>query len=157
MSYGSEAGPAQAGRLEAGAPLIPDQSDPLTSRFWSACNQRRLVIQRCQECRRFHHPPVGLCWSCLSTRLEFVPVDGACQVYSFVVVYDQRLTAFDDRTPYVVATVELSDAAGVLLRTNLANVPIDEVRIGMEVQVVFDEIAPGICLPQFDSARTDAP
>jgi uncharacterized OB-fold protein len=41
--------------------------------------------------------------------------------------------------PYVVAMVELDDEPGVRLTTNVVDCPVDEVTVGMPVEVVFEE------------------
>lgn len=150
MSYSGVSAPPES--TETGRPggkPVPDQHDPLTRPFWLAANERRLVIQQCQTCRRFYHPPVGLCWDCQSPDLLFTEVSGAGQVYSFAVVRDQRQSAFDALVPYVVATVSLDDAPGVFLRSNLPGTAIEDVTSGMAVRVDFEEIAPGVNIPQF--------
>jgi uncharacterized OB-fold protein len=153
MSYsGVSAPPDSVDLAAAGGKPVPDQRDPVTQPFWHAANERRLVIQQCQACRRFHHPPIGLCWDCLSADLRFTEVSGAGQVYSFAVVRDQRQSAFDALVPYIVATVSLDDAPGVFLRSNLPGVAIDDVRSGMAVRLDFEEIVPGINIPQFRTA-----
>jgi uncharacterized OB-fold protein len=128
---------------------IPDQNDPLTRPFWDAANERKLVVQQCQECDKFHHPPVGICRNCLSTNLSFREMSGRGHVYSFAVVHHQRIPAFDKLVPYVVASVSLDDAPEVTLSSNILATPVDEIRSGMPVIVEFEEIAPGIAIPQF--------
>jgi uncharacterized OB-fold protein len=123
----------------------------LTEPFWAAANEGRLVIQRCTSCRCFHHPPQGICRSCLSTDLEFVPVSGRGTVYSYSVVRDAQIPGF--KVPYVVASVRLEDAPEVFLLTNLPGVSVEEVRSGLAVEVEFEEIANGIRIPQFRASR----
>ena len=153
MSYADAPTPEETADSSGRGKPIPDQNDPVTKPFWTAVNARQLAIQQCQGCLRFYHPPVGLCWNCLSEALEFTAVSGKGRVYSFAVVRDQRQEAFDDLTPFVVATVELDDAPGVMLRSNLPGVPIDQVRSGMSVVVDYEEIAPGVSIPQFRAAH----
>jgi uncharacterized protein len=43
----------------------------------------------------------------------------------------------DMEPPYVVAEVDLVEQGGLRLMTNIVDCPLDEVRTGMEVQVVF--------------------
>ena len=76
-------------------------------------------------------------------------MSGRGRVYSFAIVKDQRLPAFDELMPYPLAYIELDDAPGVVLLTNLPGTPVDEVRTGLPVEVEFEEIAPGTFIPQF--------
>ncbi|MER8589828.1 OB-fold domain-containing protein [Mesorhizobium sp. M1338] len=132
---------------------MPDQNDRLSAPFWRAANSRRLAIQRCDNCREFHHPPVGLCPHCLSDKLSFTEVSGRGQVYSWAIVRNQRIAAFADKVPYIVATIELNDAPGVSLLSNMPGTAADQMRHDMPVNVVFQEIAEGVFIPQFESAE----
>lgn len=149
MPYASVSRPrGDEGPGHVGKP-VPDQGDPVTKPFWEAANRGQLVIQQCQSCRSYHHPPVGLCAECLSDELSYVDAAGTGRVYSYTVVRDQRIPAFDDLVPYVIASIELDDAPGVLLLSNLPGTEIDDVRHGLPVRVAFEEIAPGVNIPQF--------
>jgi uncharacterized OB-fold protein len=130
----------------------PDRSDPLTMPFWIAASEGRLVIQQCQGCGEFYHPPVGLCWHCLSADLRFREMSGRGHIYSFVIVHDQRIPAFDSVLPYIVASVRLDDAPNVTLASNIPGTSIGDVRSGMPVVVEFEQLAPGIAIPQFRAA-----
>ncbi len=133
-----------------GRPL--PQPDELTQPFWDAANARRLEIQRCAGCGRFHHPPVAICARCLSTELRWEPVSGRGRIHSFSIARDTRLQSFAERLPYALASVELEEAPGVILLSNIPGVDLEELFIGMPVEVDFDEIAPGRLVPQFRPA-----
>ena len=55
-------------------------------------------------------------------------------------------------TPYVIAIVELAE--GPRLMTNLVGVEADpaKIRIGMPVEVVFDDVTSEVTLPKFRPA-----
>lgn len=149
MAYASVSHPSGDTAPEHVGKPIPDQDDPMTKPFWEAANRGQLVVQQCQSCQKYHQWPVGLCPNCLSDDLSYVEVDGAGRVYSYTVVRDQRIPAFDDLVPYLIASVQLDAAPEVMLLTNLPGTPIDAVHHGMPVRVEFEEIAPGINIPQF--------
>ncbi|BBU21080.1 hypothetical protein I553_4954 [Mycobacterium xenopi 4042] len=44
--------------------------------------------------------------------------------------------------PYIVAMVELNDEPDVRLITNIVDIAIDDVRVGLEVEVFFEDWAP---------------
>ena len=129
---------------------IPDE---LTKPFWDAVNKQQLVIQRCQDCKRFHHPPVGLCPDCYSANLEFESVSGRGKVSSYSITHDARTPAFSEIQPYPVAIVELEEQRGIFLFTNLPGAPHDQIKSGQPVEVEFEEIAPGRFIPQFHLVR----
>ncbi len=60
--------------------------------------------------------------------------------------------AFKDLVPYVTAIVELE--GGARLPSNLVDVPADpaQIRIGMAVEVSFEQLTPDVSLPVFRPA-----
>jgi uncharacterized protein len=106
--------------------------------FWDGLRGHQLLILRCDECRTFVHPPQASCPRCLSLAVTPEPVSGRGTVYSFTVA--NREFAPGIKPPYVVALVDLEEQEGLRLVTNLVNVAIGDVHIGMPVQVVFFDL-----------------
>jgi uncharacterized OB-fold protein len=127
------------------AALHPDVH---TREFWTWCARRELRFQRCGACGRFRHPPRPGCPHCGATKTEWVAVAGRGRVFSFTIVHHAALPALAADVPYNVATVEFDDAPGVRLVTNVLDAKPDELRIGMDVGVAWDEPAPGVVLPR---------
>ena len=115
--------------------------------FWEACQRHELYLQRCGECGAFRYYPRALCPSCLSDRTEWVPSSGKGTIYTFTVVYQNLAAGFRDELPYVLAYVELEE--GVRMLTNIVGCPPEAVRIGMPVEVVFEDVTPAVTLPKF--------
>ena len=106
--------------------------------FWDGLRRHELAILRCGECRRWVHPPQASCPRCLSLDLAPEPVSGRGTVYSFTVA--NREFAPGIKPPYVVALVDLEEQESLRLVTNLVNVAIGDVRIGMAVCVLFCDL-----------------
>jgi uncharacterized OB-fold protein len=123
--------------------------DALTAPFWEAASQGRLVIQRCQNCKRYHHPPLVVCTDCLSTDQRYEPVSGRGTISTFTITYDARQPAFEAIQPYTVAVVELAEQERLFMLSNIPGTPVEEIAIGLRVIVEFEEIAPGLKIPQF--------
>jgi uncharacterized OB-fold protein len=70
-------------------------------------------------------------------------------VYSFTVVR-KGTGAFKDAGPFVIAYVELAD--GPRIMTNIVNCDIDELHIGMPVEMVFHDTGEGSALYRFRPA-----
>ena len=77
-------------------------------------------------------------------------VSGRAQVHTFTINHHPWVPGFDP--PYVVAIVELEEQVGLRLMTNIVGCPIDEVHIGMPVEVCFEELEDGAYLPLFQPA-----
>jgi hypothetical protein len=106
--------------------------------FWDGLRRHRLLILRCAECRTWVHPPQASCPRCLTLDPVPEPAGGGGTVYSYTVA--NREFAPGIPPPYVAALVDLDDADGVRLVTNLVNVAIGDVRIGMPVRPVFCDL-----------------
>ena len=106
--------------------------------FWEGLRRHQLAILRCADCRFFVHPPQASCPRCLSLDVVAEAVSGRGTVYSFTVA--NREFAPGIKPPYVAALVDLVEQDGLRLVTNLVNVAVGDVRIGMPVRVVFVDL-----------------
>jgi len=64
-------------------------------------------------------------------------------------VFNNRAPGFADEIPYVVAMIELDE--GPRMMSNLIDVEPDpdHVKIGMSVEVVYDDVTDEVTLPKF--------
>lgn len=124
-------------------------ANELSGPFWNAARERRLVIQRCGECGYYNHPPRPFCDACLSGRLAFEPVSGRGTIYSFTVMHQRDVSGFEQETPFVNIVVELAEQSMLLTVANLPLSERDRVRIGIPVEVYFEDRGGDIIIPQF--------
>lgn len=117
----------------------------MTAPFWEAAARRELVRPVCASCGRSHFVPQYLCPHCGSEDWAYEPSDGRGTVSSYTVVHRAPDARFE--TPYVVAVVDLQDEGWSLL-TNVVGVPVEEVAIGMPVELSWIEFE-GRALPGF--------
>ena len=118
-----------------------------TEAFWTGGKSGRLLINQCQSCQFYIHPPVPMCPVCHSRQVEAVPVSGEATVYSYTVNHMPWVPELE--VPYVFAVVELAEQAGLRLSTEIINTDPAKVTIGMAVQVVFEQ-QEEIYLPLFE-------
>ena len=129
--------------------IIPGRTE-LTSPFWEAASDERLVAQQCRSCGQCWHPPLPACPHCHGTDLGWRELSGAGTVYTYTVVRHATHVALADQVPYVVAIVELAE--GPRLVTRVTGCPPGEVRAGMPVLVRFRPVADGVKLAYFEPA-----
>ncbi len=120
--------------------------------FWEGCRRHQLYVQKCRDCGAYRYYPRALCPGCLSDNTEWVLSSGRGTVYTFTVTYQNLAPGFRDSLPYVMAYVELEE--GVRLLTNIVDCPPEQVKIGMPVEVVFDDVTPEVTLPKFKPAAS---
>jgi len=136
---------------------MPDYTGPLpvptpeTRPFWEAARRHELQLQRCGACGRYVFYPRAACPHCLAPELEWRRVSGRGRLHTFTVV-SRGQRGFPLPAPYVLAIVELEE--GPRLMTNLVGVEPDpeKLRIGMPVEVVFEDVTEEIALPRFRPA-----
>lgn len=132
-------------KAEDGRPL--PQLDEESRGFWEAAARHDLYLQGCGACGRLRHPPRAVCPACLSSEVEWVRTSGRGTVYSFTVTHQNHAPGFRQRLPYVLAIVELDE--GIRLMTNVVGCAPEAVRIGLAVEVEWDDVSPDISLPTF--------
>ena len=130
--------------LPAPAPAVNEE----TQAFWDATVEGRFLLRRCVNGHVIWYPR-SLCPVCKTTDVEWVDASGRGVVYSFTVVRKSR-GPYAGAAPYVVAYVELDEGPRVL--TNLVDVDVDEVAIGMPVEVVWHDTGEGSALYRFAPA-----
>jgi uncharacterized protein len=117
---------------------------PVSSEFWSAVAEGRLLIQRCPACGTRQFYPRALCTTC-GEDPEWEEVSGRGTVHTFTVIRQNGATPFRDELPYVVAMVELEE--GPRLMGNVTGCPVEDVAIGMAVEAYVVEAEPGVGVP----------
>jgi uncharacterized OB-fold protein len=118
--------------------------------FFAAAKKHRLVVQRCGGCGTLRFPPRELCSSCLSTEVTWVEVSGRGEIFSYNVMHQVYHPAFATEVPYAVVVVKLAE--GPKMISNLVDCPVDEIQIGLPVEVVFEPASAEITLPKFRRA-----
>lgn len=124
--------------------------DTCTEPFWQAAKEGRLTVCQCGDCGTYRMPPRPFCPECQSKNINWPDLSGKGTIYSYVVCHKSPFSG--DNLTYVPIVVDLDDAPGARLVTNLVGIDSDEVEIGMKVQVDFYPITDGWMLPIFRPA-----
>ena len=129
---------------------IPDYD---AQEFWEGCNRDELLMQRCKKCQQYRWLPRPMCPHCQSLEGDWVPVSGKAKVYSWTVVTHPVHPAATAIVPYNVVQVQLDEQTDLLMISNLVGVENDDIQFDMRVEVVFEELEPGVKIPKFRPAR----
>jgi uncharacterized protein len=127
--------------------MLPDLT-PANRPFWTGGASGQLLIQRCEPCARWVHPPVDRCPQCTG-ELTAQPVSGEATVFASTVAVHAYHPEVP--TPYVLALVELPEQADLRVASNIVNCDPDDVAIGMAVRVVFEDRGE-VFVPLFEPA-----
>lgn len=110
--------------------------DDANRAFWTGGAQGQLLLMQCRDCTHFVHPPRPICRHCRSENVAPTAMSGTGVVDSFTINYQKWHPALE--VPYVIARVAVDGASGVYLTTNIVGAPVDDVRAGDRVKVVFE-------------------
>ena len=96
--------------------------------------ERRLLLQRCDDCGTWHHPPRPMCPACWSWHVTPTEVAGTGTMFMFVLLHQgPPAEGVDYATPHPVVTVELDEQPGLRFTSTVVGVPNDAIRIGARV------------------------
>jgi hypothetical protein len=122
----------------------------MSADFYRFCHQHELRFQRCAECGTWRHIPRDMCAKCGSFKWEWALSSGKGKVFSWTTATQPMMPQFAEHVPYSPVLVELDE--GVRMVSWLAGVKPDELRLGMPVEVAFEDVTPEISLPKFRRA-----
>lgn len=118
--------------------------------FFAEAREGRLSFQVCDDCAtRIAYPHV-VCPNCLSDRLSRHASAGRGTVHSFTTLHRAGSPVMAGRVPYTVVLVDLSE--GVRVLADLADEG-REPRIGMPVEVFFEQLTDELSIPRFRAAE----
>jgi uncharacterized protein len=130
-------------------PLVDDASQG----FWAAAREGRLAIQRCSACARYNHAPSLACPSCGSFELAYADVSGRATLFSWTVIKEPPAPGFKGRVPLIVGIVELAEQPHLLMVANLLGLAEADLKLGLPLQVTFEQVNEECTLPQFVAAE----
>ncbi|MGL5839265.1 MAG: Zn-ribbon domain-containing OB-fold protein [Sphingorhabdus sp.] len=114
--------------------LLPDL-DSSNRPFWTGGADRRLLIDQCDDCSLYIHPPAPVCRRCSGRKIKSTAVSGRGHLFSYTVNHQRWMP--DLEVPYIVGLVELVEQTALRLTSNI--VEYELLRIGMPLQVMFEQ------------------
>ena len=124
-------------------PRITPDSEP----FYDGLREHRLLLPYCASCGKPHLPQGPVCPECFGERLQWRQASGRGCVSTWTVVHKAWFPAFERDLPYNVVQVELEE--GPRLTANLVDCQNERLAVGLEVQIVFDDVTPELTMPRF--------
>jgi uncharacterized OB-fold protein len=131
-------GNANTTYLPAGLPIPVAEPDGLSSPYWTGLRQNRLLVQRCSSCHTWQFGPEWICHHCHAFDLDWTEVEPRGRIFSWERVWHPSHASLKSHGPYLVVLVELPEAGHVRMVGNLLGDPAQEVRVGAEVDGVFE-------------------
>ena len=124
--------------LPGGLPIPVPEPDGVSAPYWDGLREGVVRVQRCAHCGTWQFGPEWICHGCLAFDPAWVEVEPAGLIYSWERIWHPAHPALRSHGPYLAVLVELPQAGRVRMVGNLLGDPMQEVRIGAEVQGVFE-------------------
>ncbi len=115
--------------------------------FWDAAKEHRLLIQKSKKNGKAVFYPRAISPYGPKDELEWVEASGKGTVYSYTVARRPTAPQWAGEPPLIIAIVQLAE--GARMTTNIVGYAPEDVRIGMAVHVVFDDVTPEVTLVKF--------
>jgi uncharacterized protein len=118
------------------ARILPPLTE-LNRAFWTGGARGELLVLHCQRCGHWVHPPASPCPVCGGDGLIPECTSGKGTVFTYTVNWHP----FNPEVPVpiVIAIVELPEREGLRLTTNIVGCGPEDVRIGLPVEVRFEQ------------------
>ncbi len=130
----------------ADLPRVLPKPTPATAPFWEAAREHRLLLPLTAEGEPFFYPR-PLSPGSLEAASGWMEASGRGTLYSWTVDRRGTTPALASRAPYIIGIVELAE--GPRLTTNIVNCAIEDVRIGMPLEVAYEDVGDGVTLVCF--------
>lgn len=121
---------------------------PETKPFWDAAKNHELKLPKSNTDGKFFFYPRALSpYDDMTHDIGWEKASGKGKVWTFSIHNMGPTPAYKGDPPYVVALVELEE--GVKMMTNIVDCDPKDVAIGMDVEVVFDDVTDEVTLLKF--------
>lgn len=128
---------------------VPDE---ISAPFFDGARDGRLMLQHCTACKGWSFPVRERCPHCFSAKLEWRQASGRGTLYTFAIMHQVMNPGFASSVPYNVSQIDLDE--GVRMVSNIVGVANDALRIGMALEVFFDDVDGDVRIPKFRPAAS---
>ena len=112
---------------------------PNVENFYKYCAQQKLMGVKCTKCGTILCPPRSLCPNCFNPNLDWIELKGQAQLLTFTIIHFPP-RQFQAMEPYAVGIAKMSE--GPHLPGMIKNVKLEDLQIGMNLQVAFETALP---------------
>jgi uncharacterized OB-fold protein len=124
-------------------------SDPTPftiEQFYKNVAEGKLLAGKCRKCGKIYLPPRPTCSHCYSKDFEWtaVPTKGKLLTYTIIHIAPVQ---FQSMAPYAMGIVQLEN--GLRLPGMIQSVPLEQIRVGMDLTIDFGTCAATQIWPQW--------
>ena len=112
--------------------------------YWQQAKEHELWLRKCNACDTAYFYP--------SKDTDWIKASGKASLFTYGIVQRAPHPGFVDDVPFVTAIVELEEGPKMATNIVIENPSFDNLQIGMDLEVVFDDITDELALPKFKPA-----
>jgi hypothetical protein len=115
------------------------EQTPFTiEQFYKNIIEGKLLGGKCRKCAKVHLPPRPICDSCYSKEFDWIEIPTKGKLLTYTVIHISP-AQFQSMTPYAIGIVQLEN--GLRLPGMIRGVPLEQVKVGMDLAVDFGTCA----------------
>ena len=123
---------------------VPDE---ISAPFFEGAREGKLMLQHCTACDGWSFPVRERCPHCFAAKLGWCQASGSGTLYTFAIMHQVMNPGFAASVLYNVSQIDLEE--GVRMVSNVVGIDNDALRIGMKLDVFFESVGDGVCIPKF--------
>lgn len=126
--------------------------DDFSAPFFDGAREGRLMLQHCASCQAWSFPVRERCPHCFAAGLGWRQASGRGSLYTFTIMHQIMNPGFASAVPFNVAQIDLDE--GVRMVSNVVGTGNEDLRIGMRLEAVFEDVGDGVRIPKFRPAAS---
>ena len=120
--------------------------------YWKKAKSGELWLRSCNACGNAYFYPRDISPCCFSKDTEWIKASGKATLFTYGIVQRAPHPGFVDDIPFVTAVVELEEGPKMATNIVIDEPSPDNLIIGMDLEVVFEDINDDLALPKFKPA-----
>ena len=117
--------------------------------YWQKAKEHELWLRKCNACDNAYFYPRDISPCCFSKDTDWIRASGKASLFTYGIVQRAPHPGFVDYVPFVTAIVELEEGPKMATNIVIDNPTFDNLQIGMDLEVVFEDITDELALPKF--------
>ena len=113
--------------------------------WWDACDEGKILIQRCTSCQTLRHPPRPMCGECQSMEWDSIESSLDGEILSYTCLRHPVIPGYP-KDP-ICAVIKLGEGTNIV--ANVVGCEYEDLSIGMKVQGKVEQVDEKTMLPQF--------
>ncbi len=113
--------------------------------YWDGLGAHRLMLQSCGACGKRRHYPQPMCDACHSFEVTWIEASRRGTVHSWTETHHPFDASFAAELPITLVTVDLAE--GVRLQCRLRDAGLDDLALGLAVEIGFEDVTEELTLP----------